>query len=843
MKILHKLAIATIGIAATSVLSVAGVSLYIATTKSHDAMEHHHSDELLAMTLERRGKVLDLFDDMRHELQVVASAPGTKGAAKELRRAFLQYPPRLPEQKAKQQAELDSYYRTQFGAEYAKKNDGQAPPLASLVGEMSPQGRALQYAYIAANPHPLGSKLELEKAADGSEYSELHARYHNAFKTAVQRFGFYDLFLVDAETADVYYTVFKELDFGNNLRRGNLANSSFAKAFEAARVGGTTDFTFVSDFEPYGPSYGDSAAFVATPLLEGSTVVAVMVVQVSLDRVGQQLQARVLDGETIEDDVETFLVGSDGFLRSVRPALRNDKPAYLARLAAAGASEATIKAIDQRNTSVQLEQVGKTLTELVARREKGVQVYEALGTQRIGAFAPFDFDGKRWTLVTELDQAVATASAQEIQSQLIWSSVITVLLMLALATVAGVWVARSITRPISGLAETMGKLEQDSDFGIRADDHSDDEVGSTARALNSWIQRIQATVGEISRITGELARGNLAVHVEYEMHGDFTAVRTGLESAVESLSKVMSEARTVSREVAISAKELSDASRHVASGAHEQTAAAHESLSALEETSSVASTNADAAKKVQSLTEGAGQAADLGQNRMAELNTAMTEIDRSSGDIVKIIKVIDEIAFQTNLLALNAAVEAARAGRHGRGFAVVAQEVQNLAARSARAAKETAALIESSGAAVKRGVTIAGETSDALSRIVTDVRGVKSVIEQVTRASAEQATGIEQVRIAMQQVNVSAEAALQQSSELEASAAQLTERSGSLRRSIERFTLSEGEVMEAAAPPPPASAPVERSHRTPPPSPPPSTSMDPKMVLPLDHDERGYAGF
>jgi len=201
------------------------------------------------------------------------------------------------------------------------------------------------------------------------------------------------------------------------------------------------------------------------------------------------------------------------------------------------------------------------------------------------------------------------------------------------------------------------------------------------------------------------------------------------------------------------AAQVSSASQQLAEGASEQASSLEETSSALEEMAAMTRTNAENAKEANNLSGQARSAAENGDQTMAQLNEAMTGINESSGKISKIIKVIEEIAFQTNLLALNAAVEAARAGEHGKGFAVVADEVRNLAQRAAQAARETTGLIEDSVNKAKEGTDVAGEVGTALGAIVGDVTKVTDLIDGITKASEEQAQGVDQVNTAVSQMD------------------------------------------------------------------------------------------
>ncbi len=201
------------------------------------------------------------------------------------------------------------------------------------------------------------------------------------------------------------------------------------------------------------------------------------------------------------------------------------------------------------------------------------------------------------------------------------------------------------------------------------------------------------------------------------------------------------------------AGQVSSASQQLAEGASEQASSLEETSSALEQMAAMTRTNAENAKQANELTDQARTAAQTGDETMGQLNEAMTAINESSGKISKIIKVIEEIAFQTNLLALNAAVEAARAGEHGKGFAVVADEVRNLAMRAAEAARETTGLIEDSTTRAKEGTDVAGEVGKALGTIVADVTKVADLVSGITKASEEQAQGVDQVNTAVSQMD------------------------------------------------------------------------------------------
>ena len=229
-------------------------------------------------------------------------------------------------------------------------------------------------------------------------------------------------------------------------------------------------------------------------------------------------------------------------------------------------------------------------------------------------------------------------------------------------------------------------------------------------------------------------------------------------------------------------------------GATEQASSIEELTASIEQVSTQTKINAENASKANGMAEQAKNYAVTGNEQMKEMLKAMDEINESSNNINKIIKVIDDIAFQTNILALNAAVEAARAGQYGKGFAVVAEEVRTLAGRSANAAKETTALIEDSIKKSEEGTRIARETAEALEKIVDSVESVSKLVSDINNASNEQAVAISQINQGVMQVSQVVQENSATSEESAAASEELSGQADLLYELISRFRLREDTV-------------------------------------------------
>jgi len=309
-------------------------------------------------------------------------------------------------------------------------------------------------------------------------------------------------------------------------------------------------------------------------------------------------------------------------------------------------------------------------------------------------------------------------------------------------------------------------------------------------ALNTTLMNLGTYVSDISRILSEISAGNLDLSVTVDYKGDFSEIKDSLTQIIGSLSQVMGDIGEAADQVASGSRQVSDGSQALSQGSTEQASSIQELTASIAEIASQTKQNAVNAGQASQLAATARESAEKGNDQMKGMLSSMEAINESSANISKIIKVIDDIAFQTNILALNAAVEAARAGQHGKGFAVVAEEVRNLAARSAAAARETTDLIEGSIQKVQDGTRIANATASALEEIVGGVEKAANLVEGIAEASNEQASGIAQINKGIEQVSQVVQNNSATAEESAAASEELSSQAELLKEMVSRFKVN-----------------------------------------------------
>jgi methyl-accepting chemotaxis protein len=342
----------------------------------------------------------------------------------------------------------------------------------------------------------------------------------------------------------------------------------------------------------------------------------------------------------------------------------------------------------------------------------------------------------------------------------------------------------------SGMAHVVSSAAA-GDFSRRIDKTYDDEnLDRFARNVNDLVQSVDAGVTETRRVIAGLADGDLTQTMRGNFQGAFAELQENVNATLSTLQDTMREVRETTESIHGNSNELRVAGDDLAKRTEQQAAALEETSAALDEITAVVQNSTTRAQEASVMATEAKDNTARSGIVVRNAVDAMGRIEQASREISQIINVIDEIAFQTNLLALNAGVEAARAGEAGKGFAVVAQEVRELAQRSAKAAKDIKALITKSGGEVQAGVKLVQETGEALSEIETRVLAINDHIHSIATSAREQSTGLQEVNIAINQMDQVTQQNAAMVEETSAATHKLTGEADSLVRLVAGFKVT-----------------------------------------------------
>lgn len=380
---------------------------------------------------------------------------------------------------------------------------------------------------------------------------------------------------------------------------------------------------------------------------------------------------------------------------------------------------------------------------------KEVVTYEAGGKAVCGIIREIETAGWKAMVTVDRDDFLSAATEVTVKIILLFAGVGVILIA------AMYLVAKSIAKPLKRLTKVTDELAA-GNLNVEIDIRGKDEVGRLADSMRNLTAKLVtyiAYIDEISKALDEFGKGNLTLDLVQNYDGEFAVIRESLLRTSDMFKSTIGEIMEASEQVSNGSGEISNGAQTLAQGTMEQAGVLEELSASMEKISENITETAGNSKEAATRAGQAGEAADKSNERMKQLLAAIADISSKSSEIGKIIKTIEDIAFQTNILALNAAVEAARAGEAGKGFAVVADEVRNLANKSAEAAKNTTALIDSSIEAVDKGSTIAEETGLVLREVLAGVKETVDRISQISAASNEQAESLGQALKGLEQVN------------------------------------------------------------------------------------------
>ena len=510
-----RIAFAFIAIAAVSVIG------YLAYSSGKSAHEEEAFKKLTAIREMKAGQIEAYFQLISDQVITLSEDRMTIAAMRGFEDGFRFIASELdysPSEMEAIQGELTTYYEDEFIERliFNLLEDISAP--AYVPADETTQ--ILQYLYAASNPNLVGSKHLLDDAGDGSIYSNIHETYHPIISNYSDRFGYYDIFLVDLD-GNIVYSVFKEVDYGTSLLTGLYSETNFADVYRQALDAEDKSFSALVDFQPYQPSYDAPAAFVASPIYDDDEKIGVLVFQMPIGRIDDIMTSnQQWEDVGLGESGETYILGDDSTLRNQSRFLIEDEENYLQTLKDRDVPIPTVARIRSLNTTIGLQQVTSEGGVAALSGEEGEAIFpDYRGVSVLSSYKPLDIAGVNWAIMSEIDETEAFQFITELGNRTLAFLGFTIVGVIAAAT----WFSRSITNPLSKLTGYSRALSK-HDFGqnepfahsAELDEISvgEDEIGELAGAfqvmqteLDDSITHLIETTAENERMESELNIG------------------------------------------------------------------------------------------------------------------------------------------------------------------------------------------------------------------------------------------------------------------------------------------------------------------------------------------------
>lgn len=723
MRLKQKVILGAGALAAIPII-IACISIGItASNNSELALQHAAKEHLVAIRDLTKGRIEDHFTTIQKQVLNLSQNQLTIDAISSFILSFTRYKKQSNTDLVNAKKELSRYYQNDFLDEFKKRNNNQTINVMDWLKQLDDDSIALQYKFIKDNKKPLGRKNELTDIGGYSSYNRSHKVFHPSFNYYLQKFGYYDIFLVDSQSGDIVYSVFKELDFSTSLIDGPYKNTAIGEVFKKANQATEPDFVVISDFSSYPPSYQDPAAFIASPIFENSVKIGVLIFQMPIDNINNiMIHNKQWKQGGLGDSGETYLVSEDKTLRSMNRFLIEDKKSYLHALKQASVSTSVIDAIAAKNTSIGLQPANSPKIKAALAGQRGFNIYsDYRNVPVLSAYAPVKIAGLNWMILSEIDVSEAFEPARKLTESILTLSVTMTVGLVFASLVIGYIFANATTKPIIKLSKTINEIEQNSDLTKRLVVSSNDEIGMAANSLNLMLDKFHKGILQVSKASLQIATASEET-----------------SRITNQTSNTIFEQKSHTQQVATAITQMSATVQQVSINIHNTAQAADQ-----------ANVETSIGQKMVEHTVSAVEELSV---YIENASKVIHQVERDSENINSVMDVIKGIAEQTNLLALNAAIEAARAGEQGRGFAVVADEVRTLAGRTQRSTQEINQMVEKLQTGAIEAVKAMDESNDkahsvaeqanlagkSLNVIADAVSSINDMSTQIASAAEEQ---------------------------------------------------------------------------------------------------------
>lgn len=388
---------------------------------------------------------------------------------------------------------LSAYYTKEFFPRLQKNLSPEVVNPSAYI----PTGQAaryLQYYYIASNPNPVGKKNKLLDAGDGSNYSQAHAKYQPFFTRIIEKFGYYDLFLINPQTGDIVYSYFKETDFATSRLQGFYSDSALTNLVQRVQANPTQGSIQVADFKPYRPSYNAPAAFLATPIYSGPNMLGILAVQVPIDKMNQAInRSNNWEASGLQKTGEAYLVGPDSLMRSISRFWIEDPKKYQNTVRSTGTEQRTLQLMETFNTTIRLQKVNSSSAQAALEGQQGMMVARNYrGREVLSSYSPLKLNGLNWAILAEMEVGEAYRPLYRLQAILLIAAALFLLGTAFLAAVA----AKMFTSPLHRLTDSARKLAA-GELDVEVEVKLQDEFGELATEFKEVGNKLRQTEEEL----------------------------------------------------------------------------------------------------------------------------------------------------------------------------------------------------------------------------------------------------------------------------------------------------------------------------------------------------------
>jgi len=773
-----------------------GISGFVGQRTADKALKKQAFNQLVSIRETKKEQIEDYFTNIEKQITTYSKDQMIINAMEEFKTAFKAFRKENDindSQLNGYRTALKTYYTRDFTKEYKRQNNGRGPDVDKYFDQLDNDSVLLQTFYIRSNDYELGEKHKLDFASDQSTYSNHHGYYHHRIREFLEQFGYYDIFLVDPDSGDIVYSVFKEVDFSTSLIDGPYADTNLGKVFREANKSTNSEFVKLVDFAQYAPSYESAASFIASPIFDGQRKVGVLIFQMPIDRINMVMTSNhKWKSSGLGESGETYIIGSDYTMRSQSRFLIEDKEGYRAQMEGLGMGKSLLNIIKAKDSTILLQKIETKGTHAAISGEANVEIFpDYRHIPVLSAYAPLGIKGVNWAIMAEIDKEEALRAATSLGKQMMVLSGILLVLIIGLS----ILVLR-ITGKVTNVIKKMVVSLTDCSGQIHS---ASEQIASSSQTLAQGATEQASSLEETSASMEEMSSMTKQNALNAEEASKLVDVCT---TEAEDGNKASGEVTIAMEEITASSKKIAEITKIIDGIASQTSSLAYKAGNdtaqiikqgnsfavVANEVRNLANKSTAAAKDTRVIVESCIASTDESRNE----TNKKEKLKESIKKIARGIKDIETIAFQTNLLALNAAVEAARASDNGEKFAAVAEEVRSLSKKTTDAAKDTTNLIGECIKKADNGTRVANKCKDSTENIVKNVKEASTLTKEITEASKEQSEGINQVSKAVQQMDEVTQQTAANAEEAASASEELAAQAQTMKEQIEILAMQVG---------------------------------------------------